>query len=387
MQRNKKTVLEKCKISAEIIKSLKREGLVVPKKIQPVKKPLRSPSEEWFYSIADRFTPPLTLAEKEVFINFPLLFSLQILDAANFFFEVSSILYEALEKVETELKKDEEKLAAILAILRIFHGSLDYNYLKYDRHLEYHQYKESPVGYHWQRLKKFCFKAAKRDKVKNPKDWVNRKVLEIISGPRRLLITNEYAIACKRLYKLIKKKVSDFDLKEIKTKHPNLFEIIRQYSKSFHRLPQEFLKDVFRARDINPYEEMMKKRRISIKVIEEIKSKLSPKEADEFERTVEIIEEFLSVQELEGLIAAGTKKNTEIGFFDALLEGYDRLKALLISNPKLVKPKYKKRMIEFLKAEDMFSKYVAARKLVTERGFLFIKQVENLYAKEIKRWL
>lgn len=39
-------------------------------------------------------------------------------------------------------------------IQRLLHAALDYNYLKYDRHFEYHEYKQSPVGFHWQRLKR-----------------------------------------------------------------------------------------------------------------------------------------------------------------------------------------------------------------------------------------
>jgi hypothetical protein len=392
MENNVQTVLEKCGITARIIQCLKIKGLVVPEQIKPVEKPLRSPSEEWFYSIADRFTPPLSQAEKEVYMKSPHLLCLKILDSVNLLFEVSNILYDALEAVKQKLK-GEEAVAAILAILKVFHGCLDHNYLKYDRHLEYHEYEESPVGYYWKKLQKLCKKASQKANIKDKNRWVNEKILQLISGPRRILVTSEYAICCKHVYADLKRKIPNLEnlsinsiLKKIKTDFPDFFEVIKVYSESFYRSLTEFLRDSIMAKHIDPLKEIVKSKEVSSEAIREVKNNLSEKDAQEFERTLEIIEDFLAIQEFEGLIAYGIKKNRENRLFDVLIKAYDVLQAILTLNIEFVKPKYKEFVRSLLTAEDVPSKYVAVRRLISEGEYCFDENVERLYLDELRRW-
>lgn len=386
------TILEYCGITDEIIRHIKKKGLIIPDKIKPVKEPLKSPSEEWFYSIADRFTPPLTEAEVEVYKNSPHLLCLDILKAVSLFIELSNVLYEALEKVKINLK-NEEAIAAILSVLRIFHGCLDNNYLKYDRHLEYHEFEKSPVGYYWKKLKNICIKAARKAEVMNPDNWAEGKILKLISGPRRMLISSEYAICCELVYRKIKEiipNVNKYSIKQIEEKinkdYPDFFEVIKKYSKSFYRLPEEFIKDSIFSKETNPLKDAMKSKKITMKVIEEISSILDDEDAEEFERVVEAIEDFLAIQELEGIIAYGIAPNIKNHLFDVLDEGYDQLNSILLGNMEFVKPRYREPVRSLLRAEDVPSKHVALRKIMSEGDDFFVKKVEVLLANELRRW-
>ncbi|MFQ6119047.1 MAG: hypothetical protein ACE5KE_04060 [Methanosarcinales archaeon] len=385
------TVLEKCGVTEEIIKFLKRKGLIVPEKIESVENPLRSPSEDWFFSIADRFTPPLSKAENEVFKKVPYLLSLQILKSIDLEIDVSAVLYDALERVKTEIEKAEEKVAAILAILRIFHGCLDYNVLKYDRHLEYHEYEESPVGHIFKRLKEILSKATKD--VHDKEDWVNQKLLEILAGTRRILLVNEYSISCKEVYKILKKEIPNIDslspnevVEKIKKDYPDIFEIVKEFSEGFYKFPEEFITDSLISKDVNPLEKIIENKRRAKETLNEICSKLNIDEANELERIVEIIDEFSAIQEIEGAAAAGVHPRMKNRIFDVLIEGYDQLKTILKSNINLIKSEFREKVSFLLEGEDIPSKFIADREFVTEGEKLFDGKVRELYFEEIERW-
>lgn len=174
------TVLEKCGITNGMIRKLKHEGLSVSKQVRPYKNAMKSPSEGWFYYVADRFTPPFTKKERNYYIKNPEKFCKDLLKNTEFFRNTAGILYNAFRN----LKKlnNEEALAANIALIRLFHASIETLYLKYDRHFEYHDYKQSPVGFHWFRLKELCLSAAKNATIPNPKTWAEEKILQLFSG-------------------------------------------------------------------------------------------------------------------------------------------------------------------------------------------------------------
>lgn len=174
------TVLEKYGITNKTVRYLLARGLFVPKKVRPVKNPIRSPSEEWFYQAADRFTPPLSVQEKKLYIQHPDKFCKELLKGVKFLIRICELLYVTSDR--TQRLSPDEAIASLLVIQRVFHAALDYNYLKYDRHLEYHDYKESPVGYQWQRLRKICVQAARNAKIENTEEFAYKKMLELISG-------------------------------------------------------------------------------------------------------------------------------------------------------------------------------------------------------------
>lgn len=175
-----KTVLEKCGITNGIIKRLRKGGLIVPPKVKPFRKYLVSPSEDWFSYVADQFAFPLSVKERKFYIQNPSEFCKDLIRNTKFFVKTTGILYDAFKK--TKGLRREEALAAKLAIIRIFHACIESTHLKYDRHMEYHQYKKSPVGFYWNRLRELCLLAARNAKVPDEEMWAKEKMLQIISG-------------------------------------------------------------------------------------------------------------------------------------------------------------------------------------------------------------
>lgn len=220
------TILGKCGITDKVIGRLIKKGLFVPKKVKPVKNPMRSSSEEWFYQVADRFAPPFTKKEREFYIKNPEKFCEHLLEGTKLLIRTCELLYDTSEKAK-KLSSPKEAITALLVIQRIIHAVWDYNHMKYDRHLEYHDFEESPVGYYWKKLKKLCLLAAENAKVVNPEEFAKEKMLELISG---------YGIATTSVKsKKIASEAFIFIVKNLKNKQLEkelrfLVKIIKQFS-------------------------------------------------------------------------------------------------------------------------------------------------------------
>jgi len=219
------TVLEKCGITKRIINGLVKKGLFVPKKVRPVKKPIRSPGEKWVYEIADKFTPPLTKQEREFYIRNPRIFCEHLIRGTKFLIKTCELLYD-VSNIAKELPP-KEAIAALLVVQRIFHAAYDYNYQKYDRHLEYHDYKESPVGYYWQKLKRLCLLAALKAKVSNPKELATQKMLELISGYGIIIKSSKSKKRAQEAYKFL---VSNLKNKRLTQELNSLVKIFKEFS-------------------------------------------------------------------------------------------------------------------------------------------------------------
>lgn len=386
------TVLEKCGISKEMMIFLKKKGLVIPIEIKPFEKHFRSPSEEWFYSIADRYTPPLSEAEIEVYKIAPHLLSLKIQRSVELLMDTSIVLQEALDKVE-QIDKDEEKLAAVLSILRIFHGCLDYNHLKHDRHLEYHEYKESPVGYYWWKFRKLIEKAAKKSQISKPEEWINQKSLEIISAPKRPRIVSEYHIAISEVYKKLADNIENIDslsvqqiIERVEKDFPNLFETIQKFAEEFFRPIDGFIKDCIISKGSNYLEKLIKNKLKSEMALKEVCSKLSEMDAQELMRIVDILDDFANAQDIEGTIFYGLHPYAKNYLTDILIKGYDKLRDLLLLHPQMINPKYKHEVLGLLKAEDVPSKFVANREFMVKLEKFFNEDVVKLCRAAVETW-
>jgi hypothetical protein len=176
----KQTVLEKCGITNAMVGKLRKSGLVVPQRVKPFKEFMVSSSEDWFSYVADQFAFPLTEKERKFYIKHPEEFCKDLIKNTKFFVKTTGILYDAFKKTK-ELSR-EKALAAKLALIRIFHACIESTHLKYDRHMEYHEYKESPVGFYWNRLKELCLLAAEKAKASDKEMWSKERMLRIISG-------------------------------------------------------------------------------------------------------------------------------------------------------------------------------------------------------------
>ncbi len=171
------TVLEKLGVSNDIVGFFKLRGLVVPERFRRRSDYLRSPSSEWFVGIADAYAPPLSSEEDELFRRSVRALSWKIVSGAVSLVEFSFFMKRAFDRVDS-LEDSPERVAALYAILHLLHACLDYCYLKYDRHLEYHDYLESPVGYWFGELRRYSSVLGVGEK-------------ELLRGARRVLESTE----------------------------------------------------------------------------------------------------------------------------------------------------------------------------------------------------
>ena len=388
---NKRSILEELGVSDDIIYFFIKKGLIVPEKIASVPNPLRSPSEEWFYSIADCYTPPLDNIEREIFNENPHLLVLKIYDAVNLLYDLSIILHKAIDNIE-KISEDNDKVVALLSIMWIFHGCLDNNYLKYDRHLEYLNYDVSPVGHWWKKLRAILTEVVKRDSDYS-NTHVDSYILKLLKAPRRPVITNEYQIVCAKLYNEVKKyykenSSSEKILRLIKETNYQLYAKIKEYATLFYTEPKKFMNDILLTRGkISRTKVLYKSKEDTINFIREIKELLPEEKVYEFERTIETIEDFVFIQELEGLIAYGKRKNCDYGIFEVLLRCFDILKQYLSNYPNLINEEYRKHVIHMLNnARTIPDKFVVDRDIVVNLNKYFINGVVNKVRDEIGRW-
>ena len=132
---------------------------------------------------------------------------------------------------------------------------------------------------------------------------------------------------------------------------------------------------------------LYKSKEDTINFIREIKELLPEEKVYEFERTIETIEDFVFIQELEGLIAYGKRKNCDYGIFDVLLRCFDILKQYLSNYPNLIKEEYRKHVIHMLNnARTIPDKFVVDRDIVVNLNKYFINGVVNKVRDEIGRW-
>lgn len=317
---NMKTVLEKCGITNQIISKLKTNGLFVPKKMKVAKKILKSTSEFWIYYTGDKFTPPLSKKERLDYISKPEKFYIDLLRGVKFFVKVNGILYNAFKNAKKNLRK-EELVAALLAVQRIWHASIDYNYFKYDRHLEYDKYKESPVGYYWLRLRKLCLLAAKNSQNEDKELWAKEKMLNLLAG-----------------YGVIKKSNK-----------------MNKGSKEAYNEIRNNLKSTNQIRELH--------------------------------KLVEGLKIFSRAQEDEAKIFNSKIANQKISSVDFILCLWDYLIVHLKRNPKLMRPRNIRFVMNLGKAQDLPSKAIAIRKFSHKGEVFFSPKIRRLYSDELKRWL
>lgn len=387
------TLLQKCGITNEIVNNLKKRGLFIPRRMRKSPRIMKSPSEEWFYYAADQFTPPLTKKELKEYIDKPEKFSQDFIKSLKFFTEVSGILYHAVKRLED--LNDVEIASATLAILHIFQSAMDYLYYKYDRHLEYHEYKDSPVGYYWIRLRQLCKIVADNMKAEDPERWAKQRLLDIVSCPRgELTMAAKYSIECEKKYNELEEKVGDLAsfsidalIKKLENDFTEDYERILQTAQLFYRYVDEFLSDCLNSKGLKTAEQLSKTRSVSQKAHSEVKSGLKERDLiTEFEKAVNAIDSFIRVQEEETFIFYGITPQRESHVLNVGFKAIDYLNKVIRRNPNFVIGARRKTILEMLEPEDPPSRIVAARKVIYELEKIFIQDIKEIYNAEMARW-
>jgi len=381
------TVLEKCGISNETIRKLKDKGLVI-KEFRRYLNAHRSPSEEWIYLWADQFTPPLSEEEKQKYINNPKSFYQDLIKNTLIVRKLSGVLFNAYQN--TKGLERGEALPVFLSILMLFQSGVDNNFYKYDRHLEYHNYEDSPVGYYWKQLTALCLLAGKKASPKDPDKWARQRFFDIISTPNKITLSLEYVKDCilvkKRLIKIIKNidnlEPSDISI-ILKQNHKNVYKIINKKSEKFFMLPEEFIKLCLN------YDEIKIDRSPLIikkgeKTLLEIKIYLESDELiNDLMKTIEAIGYFKLGQEKTSFIFHGITNKLGGHFIEPAILSFENIKRLLEKNPGFIQNKNKSQVKEIL-AEDPI---IGSRRLIYEGEGYFIKDIKEKYREEIRRWL
>jgi hypothetical protein len=384
------SVLEKIGITKEIIEQLKKEGLIVPKRIKAFKRVFKTPGEEWVYYAADKFTPPLSKEEKEYYLKNPEKFCETLIERLLFFSKVSGLLFESLEKIAEKLK-DEEAAVAYFSILYIFHACGDYNYYKYDRQLEYEKYKESIVGNYYQKLKTLCIKSAKNRGFLDPEKKGYEEMLELISIPldEGIGMNLEYLITCNKIFREISKKIPNFQKIKVeelleKIKEDNtLYQEIISKSKYFFKLPLELLQECIKGGEFS-IEEIEKRKMKARNVYEAISSGLKEEQRKEFDKILKAIQKIVITHQKESFIISGITPNGKSHLLDTFFISYMKFKEIIEKHPEFLNEVCQTRIKEILEEKNPI---VAARKLVEKGERIFNKALRKLYLEELERWI
>jgi hypothetical protein len=385
------TIFEKCGVSNEMVKDIKLKGFFVPERHERLPKTLRSIGfPEIVYQWADSFTPPLTQEEKEYYIENPKGFYEDAVMKAKLFKEIAGLLLKALKNIS--YLTPVEAMAACLAILRIYYASFDYNFYKYDRHLEFHDYEESPVGYYYLNLKKLCKLAAIRSTVPASEEWAQQKFLSILNLPEKLSLSLRYEMDCAGAFQKL------VDLPEFEEfsafsrdlfgllakKYPELAREIKETGEKYYKYPEDFLEECMRRGGKKPDTVSSVKERTKGDYLD-VKKYLKSKERRELESCVSAIGWFTEVQEELHLII--DSKIGDNAVRDAEFKTFELVKKIISENPGLMKKEYQSEIEKLFECKGLEG-YVAPRIFVydAEKKHYFPAEVEALFFEEIERW-
>lgn len=151
------TILNKIRITDDIIKKWKRQGLKISYPMKKNDHYFKSQDGEIFVKAADKYVPLLSKEETRLYIQYPEQFRDDFLKQAKFFFQFHTFLHNQSSLVE-KLPNEKEKVSISLALLYLFLSAMDNHYYHYDRYLVYQDYPATPIGYWWKKMKDYCIK-------------------------------------------------------------------------------------------------------------------------------------------------------------------------------------------------------------------------------------
>ena len=385
------TIFEKCGISNEMVEEIKRKGFFVPEKHERFPNPLKSIGfPELVYEWADSFTPPLTKEERERYVRNPEDFYKDAVKSSKLFKGIAELLLKVLKNIRD--LSPPEATATCLAVLRIYYASFDYNFYKYDRHLEFHDYEESPVGHYYLRLKELCGLVANRKKIPNPDLWAQEKLLFLLTSPFKTSMSIRFEMDCAVVYQRLA-EIAEFTkffqdhgqlYSIVQQKYPNLSQKIEEIGGKYYKYPEDFLRDCLYRGGKKP-EKILHEKEKAKKSYIEVKECLSAEEIGELEKCIQAIEWFNEIQEEMTFIIDSKIGDNQVR--DAEFRTFEVLKEIIDQNPWIVKRGYQSE-IEKIFGYKGLEGIIAPRILVynAEHNHYFIPEVEVLFFEELGRW-
>lgn len=389
------TVLYKCGADKEFVQNLLKEGLFVPKQIQEHPKPLHpSHAHPALYNL-EKSIPRFTEKEREEYIKEPYKFYLDALKASEFATWVAGELITIVPNVKN-ISDLEEKVTAALSLIRIFFANYDFNYLKYDRDIEYSEFEESVTGHFWQ-------KALKLSKMAFGKNGEER-FLAIIAGMPFVYKSIKYTLAkITAKNKLLKYfDLSDIDdkkastiLSQLTVKDKELYEEVLQIAEHFYKYPKDVIKESSSENGKIDLERLIKLKEKGQKYFLETYKMLVTKNfiwAEELNDSFRAIEVLMRLNEKTGFIVRGkTPQGNGYFYNDSLFVLFEIIKKAIADKPEIIK-KNKMNVAQdvFKKAEEMkiigVTPGIKYFLMEFEKQRFFSDKINNMYDSELKRW-
>jgi len=381
-------ILEELGLHDKDIARLKAAGLVVPDKLQKHPKPLHPEHAPKELHKLEEQIPRFTAAEFKRYTEEPSRFFADSLDAAQ---RCSYIIGELLDYIRRidELKKPEERVAAHLMMLKLFFSNYDVNFLKYDRDIEYYEFKESVTGHFWQSLRELCRKAYP--------EKADEYFLKLTSGilPYK---TIKYSLSRWSIRQMIEKhKISIKDaekaLHEIKGTDKTLYDTILRTAEHFNKYPKNLLEDVKTAREVDIdriTKVKMENQDIFFKVYKGLMA-LNPADAEDFNDAYRAVDLIMRLNEKLNFLTSGkTVQGNGYFYNDSLKLSFAKIAEAAATNPKLIrdKPAFERAMKEVKELEPI-GPTPAIKWFLTEfeNHKFFSEEVNMLYDEELKRWI
>lgn len=317
------TVLEECGISDTEVSLLLRQGLHVTGNTTPFPDHLISRSSDFVVETMDAYTPPLTDAELNSYVNDPQCFCTDLLSNIDIFNTLCSVLIRASTRTRTLERVD--VVAAALASLMIYQSALDNHYYKYDAQIEFDSTSRSPVGHHWLALQHLCRIAADKLSIRDGGQWAQSASLAALQSVSGNTASQEFHESCTTLGLRIaelcrnKKLPTTPRVADLRTAQPTLVRELRRFARRFRRTPQEFVDDSLRAAAaFTSQAARAPQPSPSKQVLADIESVLSADDQLSFSASLKALRLFSEVQQEEGFRFKGvlpgtTRRNVEAG--------------------------------------------------------------------------
>jgi hypothetical protein len=388
------TILEKCGASDSFIQNLIKRGLCVPVKIQKHPNPLHpSHAHELLNELEDQI-PRFDEEQKSRYIDDPSRFYLDAVDSVN---AAAWIVGELLKIVPDVLGLNDpkERLAGALALIRVFFANYDFNFLKYDRDIEYAEFDESVSGYFWHKCRSLC-------DIAYPSQG-ERIVLELASGANFLSQNTEYNLAKTALKRrisehwntesLVDRKHLEQMLGSVQKVDPQLHEQIQIVARYFRKDPIDLLQGIA-AFDVSAGEWLLSHETSERRFLD-VYQRLLDKGFDlasQFNTAYRALGILSRTNEAIGFIVNG-KTPQENGYFfnDSLVRLYATAKEILENRSAFVKPG----MASFLAEASEKAEYMkivgvtpGIKYFLTkfeDRRFL-TEDINAMYDAELSRW-
>jgi hypothetical protein len=273
-------------------------------------------------------------------------------------------------------------------MLKLFFSNYDFNFLKYDRDIEYYEFKESVTGHFWQTLREMCRKAYP--------EKVDEYFLKLTSGilPYK---TIKYSLSRWSIKQMLEKRninIIDAEraLREIKGTDKALYDTILRTAENFNKYPKDLLNDVKTAREVDIdrlTKVKMENQEIFFKVYKRLMTQ-NPADAEDLNDAYRAVDLIMRLNEKLNFLTSGkTVQGNGYFYNDSLKLSFAKIAEAAAANPKLIRDKaaFERAMKEVTDLKPV-GDTPAIKWFLTEfeNHKFFSEEVNKLYDEELKRW-